>query len=87
MLDAYTRDFDDLVDHGAGWPLRLVGARIKASDAARHAAETALMCSGGSGFDNSHELSRLYRDATAGLFHPPSADAARPMYAAALLDD
>ncbi|WP_193070907.1 MULTISPECIES: acyl-CoA dehydrogenase family protein [unclassified Brevibacterium] len=86
MLDAYTRDFDALVDHGAGWPLRLVGARIKASDAARNAAETALMCSGGSGFDNSHELSRLYRDATAGLFHPPSADAARPMYAAALLD-
>lgn len=87
MLDAYTRDFDALVDHGGGWPLRLVGARIKASDAARSAADTALMCSGGSGFDNSHELSRLYRDATAGLFHPPSADAARPMYAAALLDE
>ena len=87
MLDAYCRDFDGLVDHGAGWPLRLVGARIKASDAARRAAETALMCAGGSGFDNSHELSRLYRDATAGLFHPPSADAARLMYAAALLDD
>lgn len=87
MLDAYTRDFDELVDHGAGWPLRLVGARIKASGAARRAAETALMCTGGSGFDNSHELSRLYRDATASLFHPPSADAARPMYAAALLDD
>lgn len=87
MLDTYTRDFDALVDHGAGWPLRLVGARIKASDAARSTAETALMCTGGSGFDNSHELSRLYRDATAGLFHPPSADAARPMYAAALLDD
>ncbi|MCF2572608.1 acyl-CoA dehydrogenase family protein [Brevibacterium sp. UCMA 11754] len=87
MLDAYTRDFDALVDHGSGWPLRLVGARIKASDAARNAAETALMCSGGSGFDNNHEISRLYRDATAGLFHPPSADAARPMYAAALLDE
>ncbi|RBP65079.1 alkylation response protein AidB-like acyl-CoA dehydrogenase [Brevibacterium sanguinis] len=87
MLDAYTRDFDELVDHGAGWPLRLVGARIKASEAARRAAETALMCTGGSGFDSSHELSRLHRDATAGLFHPPSVDAARPMYAAALLDD
>lgn len=87
MLDAYCRDFDALVDHGAGWPLRLVGARIKASDAAREAAGTALMCTGGSGFDNGHELSRLYRDATAGLFHPPSADAARPMYAAALLDE
>lgn len=87
MIDSYARDFDGLVDHGAGWPLRLVGARIKAAEAARRTAETALMCAGGSGFDNGHELSRLFRDASAGLFHPPSADAARPMYAAALLDD
>ncbi|MBR7502699.1 acyl-CoA/acyl-ACP dehydrogenase, partial [Mycobacterium tuberculosis] len=87
MIDAYARDFDDLVDHGAGWPLRLVAARIKAAEVARSAAEIALMSTGGSGFDNAHEASRLYRDATAGLFHPPSADAARPMYAAALLDD
>ncbi|WP_432790271.1 acyl-CoA dehydrogenase family protein [Brevibacterium sp. K11IcPPYGO002] len=86
MIDAYARDFDDLVDHGAGWPLRLVGARIKSAEAARNCAETALMCTSGSGFGNKHELSRLFRDATAGLFHPPSADAARPMYAAALLD-
>jgi alkylation response protein AidB-like acyl-CoA dehydrogenase len=86
MIDAYSRDFDELVDHGAGWPLRLVGARIKAAEAARRNAETALMCTSGSGFGNKHELSRLYRDAAAGLFHPPSADAARPMYAAALLD-
>ena len=87
QLDAYTRDFDDLVDHGAGWPLRLVSARINASNVARRATETALMCASGSGFNNSDELSRLFRDATAGLFHPPSADAARPMYAAALLDE
>lgn len=86
MIDAYARDFDDLIDHGAGWPLRLVGARIKSAEAARRSAETALMCTSGSGFGNKHELSRLFRDATAGLFHPPSADAARPMYAAALLD-
>ena len=86
MIDAYSRDFDDLIDHGAGWPLRLVGARIKSAEAARRSAETALMCTSGSGFGNKHELSRLFRDATAGLFHPPSADAARPMYAAALLD-
>ncbi|MBK0419622.1 acyl-CoA/acyl-ACP dehydrogenase [Leucobacter sp. CSA1] len=87
QLDAYARDFDELVDHGSGWPLRLVSARINASDAARRAAEVALVCAGGAGFGNGHELSRLYRDATAGLFHPPSADAARPMYAAALLDE
>ncbi|WP_029145994.1 acyl-CoA dehydrogenase family protein [Microbacterium luticocti] len=87
QLDLYTREFDELVDHGAGWPLRLVSARLNASTAARRACETALMCASGAGFDNTHELSRLFRDATAGLFHPPSADAARPMYAAALLDD
>lgn len=87
QLDAYSRDFDELVDHGAGWPLRLVSARLNASHVARRAAETALMCAGGSGFNNGNELSRLFRDATASLFHPPSADAARPMYAAALLDD
>ncbi len=87
QLDTYCRDVDDLVDHGAGWPLRLVSARINASNVARNAAETALMCAGGAGFNNSDELSRLFRDATASLFHPPSADAARPMYAAALLDD
>jgi alkylation response protein AidB-like acyl-CoA dehydrogenase len=87
QLDAYCRDFDELADHGAGWPLRLVSARINASAAARRAAEVALVCSGGSGFGNAGELSRLFRDAQAGLFHPPSVDAARPMYAAALLDD
>ncbi|MGP5725407.1 acyl-CoA dehydrogenase family protein [Arthrobacter rhombi] len=87
QLDSYSRDFDELVDHGAGWPLRLVSARINASNVARHAAEAALMCASGSGFNNGNELNRLFRDATAGLFHPPTIDAARPMYAAALLDD
>ena len=86
QLETYTREFDELADHGAGWPLRLVSARINASTAARRAAEVALMCASGSGFGNASELSRLFWDATAGLFHPPSADAARPMYAAALLD-
>ncbi|MGF3056927.1 acyl-CoA dehydrogenase family protein [Microbacterium sp. YY-01] len=87
QIETYCRDLDELVDHGAGWPLRLVSARVNASDAARRTAEVALQCAGGSGFSNSHELSRLMRDATASLFHPPSVDAARPMYAAALLDD
>ncbi|KAB1651917.1 acyl-CoA dehydrogenase [Pseudoclavibacter chungangensis] len=87
QLDAITRDVDELVDHGAAWPLRLVSARIAAARAALDAAEIALRCSGGAGFDNRSEASRLYRDAAAGLFHPPSEDAARPMFAAALLDE
>lgn len=87
MLDAITRDFDELVDHGAGWSPRLVATRLHAVAAARRNAETALICSGGSGYSNGHEASRLVRDAAAGLFHPPAADAARPLFAAALLDD
>ena len=85
-LDSCARDFDEVVDHGTGWPHRLVAARIHAARAARACAEAALLSSGGRGFGNDHEISRLLRDATAGLFHPPSEDAARPMYAAALLD-
>ncbi|GAA1629578.1 acyl-CoA dehydrogenase family protein [Leucobacter chromiireducens] len=87
LLDSVTRDFDELVDHGSGWSPRLVGARLHATSAARRMAEVALQCAGGSGFDNGHEASRLYRDAAAGMFHPPAADAARPLFAAALLDE
>ncbi|WP_394358249.1 acyl-CoA dehydrogenase family protein [Leucobacter tenebrionis] len=86
QLDATTRDLDELVDHGESWPLRFVSSRLNAGDAARRCAETALVCCGGAGFDADHEAARLYRDAAASLFHPPGADAARPMFAAALLD-
>ncbi|WP_053386607.1 acyl-CoA dehydrogenase family protein [Leucobacter japonicus] len=87
LLDSATRDFDEQIDHGAAWPLKFVTARIAAGDAARSAAETALACSGGAGFGGANEASRLYRDAAASLFHPPGAEAAQAMYAAALLDD
>lgn len=87
QLEVCARDLDELNDHGARWPLLLVSARIAAGEAARACAEAGLMCTGGAGFGNSHEMSRIYRDARAGLFHPPSADAARPMFAAALLDE
>jgi len=72
---------------GCSWPPRLVGARLNASNAARRATEIALPCASGSSFDNGSELSRLFRDATAGLFHPPSADTARPIHASALLKE
>lgn len=87
QLDAYTRDLDECVDHGANWPLMLVSARINASVNARRTVETAVSLAGGSSYSNTSELSMLYRDVLASLFHPSSADAARPMYAAALLDD
>lgn len=87
QLDAHTRDVDELADHGAQWPLRLISARIAAVDAARDAAATALACAGGRGFGNAHEASRLLRDANAGIFHPPGYEAALPGFAEALLDE
>lgn len=87
QLEAHTRDFDELADHGTAWPLRLLSGRIEAVEAARHAAEVALSCAGGRGYDNSHEASRLFRDANAGIYHPPGIDAALPTFAAALLDE
>lgn len=85
-LDLCTRDLDEGVDHGRAWPLKLVSARLNASTAARRMVELAMGCAGGASYARDSELARLHRDATASLFHPPGADAARAMYAAALLD-
>lgn len=86
QLSAYTRDFDEQVDHGTAWPRKLVSVRLNAVDAARECVAAAVRCAGGRSYDNAHELSRLTRDAQAGLFHPSSAEVARAMFAAALLD-
>lgn len=85
-LDLGTRDLDEGVDHGAAWPLKLVSARLDASTAARCMVELAMGCAGGASYARDAELARLHRDAAASLFHPPTADAARALYAAALFD-
>ncbi|MFD2758142.1 acyl-CoA dehydrogenase family protein [Gulosibacter faecalis] len=87
QLETYTREFDELVDHGSAWPRKFVSAKLSATEAARDSVEAAYRCVGGRGFDNGTELNRLYRDALAGMFHPSGWDVARPMFAAALLDD
>ncbi|HEU0276599.1 MAG TPA: acyl-CoA dehydrogenase family protein [Rhodanobacteraceae bacterium] len=86
-LDLCTRDLDEGVDHGKAWPLKLVSARLDASTVARRMVELAMGCAGGASYARDSELARLHRDATASLFHPPGADAARALYASALLDD
>ena len=86
QLDAYTRDFDALVDYGPGWFRRFVGAKLRATEVARRTVEDAMRLVGGAGFGNSAELSRLYRDALAGMFHPGEYDQALPLFAAQYLD-
>lgn len=87
QLDSYTRDFDECVDYGPAWAQRFVAAKYMAQKAARANAEAALHCAGGAGFGNAAEASRLYRDAAAGIFHPPAPEVSRAVFANAWLDD
>lgn len=54
------------------WFLALAAARNRVTDEAWRAVEVALRLTGATAFDAESELSRLYRDVLAGLFHPSS---------------
>jgi alkylation response protein AidB-like acyl-CoA dehydrogenase len=54
------------------WFLALAAARNRVTDEARRAVEVAMRLTGATAFDAESELSRLYRDVLAGLFHPSS---------------
>lgn len=63
-------DIDAGKDRGALWMPQLSAAKNAAAEATLRAVEQAIRACGGASYDNSHELSRLYRDALAGLFQP-----------------
>lgn len=76
-LDALTilaRDIDDARAR-EDWFLALAAARIKVTDEARAAIDTAMRLIGGSAFQADGELARLYRDVLAGMFHPSNSRA------------
>ncbi|WP_353988656.1 acyl-CoA dehydrogenase family protein [Ruicaihuangia caeni] len=85
QLESLARDVDELSDHGDAWFRYLVGAKTRAVDIARAAVETAIRVSGGSSYSVGNELSRLYRDALAGLFHPSDPESAHSTVASQLL--
>lgn len=85
QLESLARDVDDLADHGTAWFRKLVGAKVRAVDVARSVVETAIRVSGGSSYSADAELSRLYRDALAGLFHPSDPESAHSTVATHLL--
>lgn len=79
-LDAPLRsaaaDVDALVDRSAHWAPSLVGVKVRTTEAALRIVESAVRLSGGSAYARRSELSRLYRDVLAGLFHPSDENAA-----------
>lgn len=88
-LDAHVRllaaDLDSGVDHGDRWFAKLVALKIHATGTARELVDIALFQSGGRGYFNDSEISRLSRDVTAGSFHPSSLESARRTVATAWL--
>lgn len=88
-LDAHIRvvaaELDNGVDHGDRWFAKLVSLKIHATGAARELVDGAASVSGGRGYFNDSEVSRLSRDVAAGAFHPSSLESARRTVATAWL--
>jgi len=76
QIAAVARDVDALADHGPRWFTLLSGVKHRATTAAKEIVDDALLVAGGSSFFASSELSRLYRDVLAGVFHPSDPESA-----------
>ncbi len=79
------RDLDAKADRGAMWYPQLSAAKNVAAEASKFAVEEAIRSSGGSSYSNKNELSRLYRDALAGLFQPSDQESLHGAWAEVVL--
>jgi alkylation response protein AidB-like acyl-CoA dehydrogenase len=84
-LTVVAADVDGLVDSGRDWFRRLVGLKQHSTDVARAVVDHALRVSGGSAYRADAELGRLYRDVTAGIFHPSDPESVHSTVATNLL--
>jgi alkylation response protein AidB-like acyl-CoA dehydrogenase len=85
QLASIAGDVDALVDHGGRWFALLSGVKHRAVTTAKAVVDDAVLVAGGSSFFAGTELSRLYRDVLAGLFHPSDPESAHAAAAAAWL--
>lgn len=85
QLYATAADVDAQVDHGPRWFAKLSGTKVRATETAKDVVEAAIRVSGGGSYFTRNELSRLYRDVLAGLFHPSDDESAHATVASALL--
>lgn len=84
-LAAVAADVDSQVDHGSHWFATLSGLKVRSTETAKDVVEAAIRVSGGASYFAGNELSRLYRDVLAGLFHPSDDESAHNTMATALL--
>ena len=73
LLDHVANEWSTGVDHGAGWPAKIVSAKLHAVETCWKIVDLAMELSGGAGMFKSSELERLFRDARCGRFHPANA--------------
>ena len=73
LLDHVANEWSTGVDHGAGWPAKIVSAKLHAVETCWKIVDLAMELSGGTGMFKSSELERLFRDARCGRFHPANA--------------
>lgn len=85
QLEATARDVDEQAAHGSAWFPRLTAAKLNATTVARRSVEGALDLAGGAAFRSGHELARLARDVTAGIYHPSQDRSVRRTFANWLL--
>ncbi|WP_394552753.1 acyl-CoA dehydrogenase family protein [Agromyces sp. MMS24-JH15] len=76
QLVGLARDVDALADHGRFWFAKLAGAKVRATETAKHVVDQALRVAGGSSYFAGDELGRLSRDVLAGVFHPSDDESA-----------
>ncbi|WP_439958011.1 acyl-CoA dehydrogenase family protein [Microbacterium oleivorans] len=70
QVESLAADVDTVADHGAIWFPKLSAIKHRAAVTAKQVVDEAMLVAGGSSFFTRNELSRLYRDVLAGLFHP-----------------
>ncbi|MGO2747736.1 acyl-CoA dehydrogenase family protein [Microbacterium sp.] len=85
QIAALAHDVDEQRDNGARWFTLLSGTKHRAVVMAKHVVDQAILTAGGGSYFSSNELSRLYRDVLAGMFHPSDPESAHSTAASALL--
>lgn len=85
QIDSAATDIDNAVDRGPKWMPQLSAIKYRTSETVMNVVIAAMKAAGGASYFTRNELSRLYRDALAGIFHPTSEDSVHAMWASALL--
>lgn len=85
QLAVLAGDVDGLVDHGGRWFSLLAGVKHRAVTMAKQVVDEAVLVGGGSSYFAGSEISRLYRDVLAGMFHPSDPESAHSTAASAWL--